>query len=174
MLAYRKSEQIADTKGIPYPDCLIIERPELKTISRMIFEGILTVLLWGYWWYLWLPLIALLINWIGCEQLQDIIPQRIKLWDFAQEQLFFLYVIGLAIDGIAVWTVYNFKRYGSLNRSGELLVTDQRLLAKELNVPSKKIIGIQRAKFITFLFNEDDSIKDIKIILAFSCRDLST
>jgi hypothetical protein len=48
--------------GLPenYPDNLIIDRPDLKSRPLIFGEQLLTLIFWGFWFYLWLPFISVL------------------------------------------------------------------------------------------------------------------
>lgn len=156
------SEQITGEKAKSYPDCLIIECPELKSRTQFITERIFAALLWGYWLYLLAPLISLLMSWLGWNYRAELVPERDKLCNFAKDFRFFFYGIVALIEGITIWSFYNFKRYGALTRRKEILETDAQKMAASLNVSIGRLTEIQQAKRITFIFSDDDSIKKIK------------
>ena len=156
-------ETITNAEGQPYPDCLIIDRPDLKSMPLVLGEGILTVLFWGFWFYLWLPLVSLLAWGFG---LQIFYKQMVALGGFTgfiQHLNVFLSGVALVSGAIAVWSLYNLKRYGFYNRRNHLLKTDMDQLAATINMPIQKLTEIQQGKHIVFSFAEDDSIKGVDI-----------
>jgi hypothetical protein len=57
-----ESENIKDSKGKLYPECLIIEHQGLKKGIRYAIENIFTIILWIFWFYLWVPILVILIE----------------------------------------------------------------------------------------------------------------
>ncbi len=159
----KEIEPIMDTAGKPYPDCLIIDRPDLKSRPLLFGEGVLTILFWGFWFYLWLPLVSLMAWIFGFKFLYR---QMIELGGFAgfiQQLNIFSSGIALVSGAIAIWSFYNYKRYGSYNRRNKLLKTNTEQLAATLNVSTKRLSEIQQAKRIVFSFTDDDSIDKINL-----------
>jgi len=156
-------EPVTDADGQPYPDCLIIDRPDLKSMPLLQGERILTVIFWGFWFYLWLPLVSLLAWGFG---FQIFYKQMIALGGFhgfIQQLSVFTSGVALVSGAIALWSLYNLKRYGSYNRRNRLLETDMAQLAASFNMPSRKLTEIQEAGRIVFSFAEDDAIKDVDL-----------
>jgi len=159
----KNTETITDAEGQAYPDCLIIDQPDLKSMPQLLGEGILTVLFWGFWFYLWLPLISLLAWGFG---VQIFYKQMVALGGFSgfiQHLNVFISGVALVSGAIAVWSLYNLKRYGFYNRRNRLLETDMVQLAATFNMAGQKLSEIQLAKRIVFSFAENDSIKEVDI-----------
>lgn len=159
----KKIQRVTDDNGRPYPDCLIIDQPDLKSRPLILGEGVLTIFFWGFWFYLWLPLVSLLAWWLGY---QIFYRQMVELGGFSGfiEQLnIFGSGVALVSGAMAIWSFYNLKRYGSYNRRNRFLETDMDALAETFSIPVQKLPQIQQAKRIVFTFTEDDSIEEVVI-----------
>jgi len=55
----KKTDDTFDDNGQAYPECLIINKPDLKNMPLLFGEGSLTILFWGVWFYFWLPIISM-------------------------------------------------------------------------------------------------------------------
>jgi len=157
----KEIDPITDAAGRPYPDCLIIDRPDLKSRPLFFGEGALTILFWGFWFYLWLPFVSLMAWFFGFKFLYRHMIELGGIAGFIQQLNFFSSGIALVSGAIAIWSFYNYKRYGSYTRRNKLLKTDITKLAATLNVPRKKLSEIQQAKRIVFNFSDDDSVDSI-------------
>ena len=155
------SEQVRDDKGRIYPDCLIVDRPDLKSPSLVMGERIITVLFWSFWFYLWLPLISVLAWLVGIKFLYR---QMVELGGFAGflEQInVFASGLALVCSAVASWSYYNYARYAHCTRRSKILEIDREKLAESLSVAEERLSEIQLAKRIVYSFGEDDSIQDI-------------
>jgi biofilm PGA synthesis protein PgaD len=155
------TEEIRDDKGQVYPDCLIVERPDLKSPALVMGERLITILFWSFWFYLWLPLISLLAWLVGIKFLYR---QMVELGGFTGflEQIN-VFAIGLALvcSAVASWSYYNYVRYAHCTRRTKILKIDKKKMADSLRVAEERLSEIQQAKRIVFFFGEDDSIENI-------------
>jgi TM2 domain-containing membrane protein YozV len=69
----------------------IIERADLQTLRHRTVSGVLTVLFWAIWFYLWLPFLALLAWAAGLERAYKEVaryfrqgPLAVQNWQRAQ------------------------------------------------------------------------------------------
>ncbi len=162
MKTYRNNSdyrRITDDNGKSYPECLIIESPEMKSVGRCLAEGGLAACLWGYWFYLWAPLICVLTAWIDHDFMM--IPEETMVDGFMEQLKLFGYGVVGIVAWIAGWCLYNWKRYGSVRRRKKSLATDVRKLATALSVSGRRLAEIQLAKRLVFMFAEDDSVKEV-------------
>jgi len=144
-----------------YPDDLIINRPDLKSRPLILGEGILTLLFWGFWFYLWLPLISVVAWLLGFQILYSHIMALGGLDEFLVQ--FNIFSIGIfAASGIlALWSFYNLKRYGAYNRRNKIYTTDMHGLAAHLSLSAGELTKIQQAKTLHFSFDEEGDIQTI-------------
>lgn len=157
------TDTVTDGEGNRYPDCLIIDRPDLKSMPLVLGEGALTIIFWGFWFYLWLPLVSLLAWGLGFQILHK---HMVALggFDGVIEQLHvFTSGVALVSGAIALWGFYNYKRYGRYTRRNITLAPDMDKLAAGFNMPTEKLAEVQQAKHLAFSFADDDSITKIDL-----------
>jgi poly-beta-1,6-N-acetyl-D-glucosamine biosynthesis protein PgaD len=159
----KNTDDIVDAKGQPYPDCLIINQPDLKNMPLLFGEGILTILFWGAWFYLWLPVVSMLAWWLGFKFFYRHMVELGGFSGFIKFLNVFFSGIFLLCGALAIWSFYNLKRYGSYHRRNKTMITDMNKLAADFNVSNEKLQKTQKAKRISFSFTEDNTIKEIKL-----------
>ncbi len=145
-----------------YPDDLIINRPDLKSRPLILGEGILTLLFWGFWFYLWLPLISVVAWLLGFRILYSHIMALGGLDEFLVQLNIFSIGIFAASGILALWSFYNLKRYGAYNRRNRIYTTDMHGLAAHLSLSTRELTEIQQAKTLIFSFNEQGDIRAIQ------------
>ncbi len=160
--SYKQSpKRLQDDPLRDYPENLIINRPDLKTRALLIGEGILTTLFWGFWAYLWLPIISL-IAWLFGFQILYIHMVELGGFDGLLHQMgTFSSGIGIFSGTLAVWSFYNLKRYGSYNRRNKTLRTNTKQMAEEFSVTYEIIDDIRKSKTVRFHFNDVHEIAAI-------------
>jgi biofilm PGA synthesis protein PgaD len=90
----------------------IINRADLQTIEHRTVSGVLTVVFWALWFYLWLPLLALLAWSVGIQQAYK---YMVVLGGWQEVlRLLGIYTLTILIMGGALylWATYNILRYG--------------------------------------------------------------
>jgi len=158
---YREKKTVAEDLLHNYPEKLIINRPDLKSIPLIFGERVLTLLFWGFWFYLWLPLISVIAWLLGFKILYSHIMELGGLEEFFV-QLNILTVGIFAASGIlALWSFYNLKRYGTYNRRNKVYYTDLHGLASHLSITTQDLQRIQQAKIVYCSFNEQGDIRAI-------------
>ena len=159
----KKSDDICDENGQPYPDCLIINKPNLKNMPLLFGEGILTILFWGVWFYLWLPIISMVAWLLGFSFFYRHMVELggfsgfIKFLDVFLSGIFFL------CGSLYVWSLYNRRRYGTYHRRNIILMTDMNKMADFINITSEKLQKTQMAKRVSFSFSEDNSVNGVRL-----------
>ncbi len=159
-------DKITDASGQPYPDCLIIDRPDLKSRPLLFGEGVITVVFWGFWFYLWLPLISLLAWIFGFKFLYRHMIELGGFNGFIDQLHIFVSGTALVSGAIAIWGFYNFKRYSSYTRRNKILETDMEQMASTLNVSKDRLLEIQQAKRVVFSFAENNSVTQVDLLPA--------
>jgi len=97
----------------------LIERPDLQSVQQRTLYGGLTLAFWGLWFYLWLPLIALLAWLLGLQQAY----KYMVVLDGYQAVIRLMGVYGLVIlllgGSLVLWAVYNIIRFRGVQRRTE-------------------------------------------------------
>ncbi len=159
----RQETITADPKDLlqDYPECLIINRPDLKSKPLILGEQILTIIFWGFWFYLWLPLISVLAWLLGFHVLYSHIVVLGGFEGFLRQLNVFCAGIVVASALLALWSFYNLKRYGELNRRTGILVTDSEALKKTFSLSDAQLHLMQQAKHASVAFAPDGRIADV-------------
>jgi biofilm PGA synthesis protein PgaD len=145
-----------------YPENLIINRPDLKSKPLIFGERILTLIFWGFWFYLWLPLISVVAWLLGFRILYSHIIELGGLDEFLVQINIFSSGIFAASGILALWSFYNLKRYGAYNRRNKVYYTDLHGLASHLSIAATELKTIQQAKTLHFSFNKQGEISTIE------------
>ena len=167
------NDTVLDPKTMVYPDCLIIESPELKKMHLILGESILTVFFWGCWFYLWLPLISLALWMLGFHFFYHHMVQLGGLGGFVKHLKILVSGISVFSGSLAIWSLYNFKRYGSYNRRTSILLTNDAKLVSFFVIPQQIIHKIRLSKRTVFHFNENNSIRKVDLSVRKKSADFS-
>ncbi len=131
-----------------YPDNLIINRPDLKSRPLIFGEQVLTIIFWGFWFYLWLPLISVIAWLLGFRILYTHIMELGGIDNFFAQFDTFSRGVAIASGLLACWSFYNLKRYGSYNRRNKVLPTDIKRLKKEFSLSDRDWQTFQEARVL--------------------------
>jgi biofilm PGA synthesis protein PgaD len=154
-----------------YPENLIIDRPDLKSMPFLLGEQLLTLIFWGFWFYLWLPLISILAWAFGFHILYSHIVALGGFEGFLKQLHVFFGGIFFASGILALWSLYNLKRYGAYNRRTEVFTTDHEALEKFFSLSSDQLRTMHQAKRLTVSFSEDGSITGVLVTTIPAHRD---
>ena len=147
-----RPEGRADTLPDNYPECLIINEPDLKSMPVVFGEGVLTIVFWGLWFYLWLPLVSALAWLFGFHILYSYIVELGGLDGFLRQLDVFCSGIFVSSAMLALWSFYNLKRYGSYNRRSRALRTNDEALMRRFSLTKAQLNHMRKAKRVTIFF----------------------
>ena len=150
-----------DDPLLDYPDSLIINPPDLKSRALIFGEEILTIIFWGFWFYLWLPLISVIAWLFGFSLLYTHMVKLGGFDGFLDQIDTFTTGIILVSGSLALWSLYNLKRYGAYNRRNKILVTDLDKLTEDFSITAQDLNRVQQAKIVSFFFDEHNEISKI-------------
>jgi poly-beta-1,6-N-acetyl-D-glucosamine biosynthesis protein PgaD len=128
----------------------IIDKPNLKTFLRNITELSFTSIMWAFWLYLLLPLLNILIWFLGIRYFYF---EVIKLAGY-RELLNLLvrtgWVIIVVFLVLRLWGYYNYRRFGRRERRRSLPPDGREKMTAYFQVPLEKIEDIQSSKEIVW------------------------
>ncbi len=142
----------------------IINRADLQTLQHRTVSGVLTLVFWAIWIYLWLPLLALLAWMLGIQQAY----KYMIVLNGYQEVLRLLGIYTLVIllmgGGLAVWATYNILRYGDLERrSGKPAPTVEEIARYSRQGPLA-VRSWQKAQRLYVTHDEKGSVAHVEIL----------
>jgi biofilm PGA synthesis protein PgaD len=149
--------------GLPenYPDNLIIDRPDLKSRPLIFGEQLLTLIFWGFWFYLWLPFISVLAWAFGFHIFYSHMIALGGFAGFLKQLNVFFGGIFFASGILALWSLYNLKRYGAYSRRTAVLMTDHEALQKTFSLSGDQLDTMRRAKKVTVSISEHGRITGV-------------
>jgi len=164
-MAKQKNKPSATHDIFPdYPEELIINRPELKSRALRLGEGFVTVIFWGFWFYLWLPLVSVFAWMIGFRILYVHMIELGGFNGFLQQLHVFTSSIALLSGALACWSFYNLKRYGGLQRRNHTLLTDMEQMERDFSLTENELGAIQSAGNIVITFDKDHKMREIDFL----------
>jgi biofilm PGA synthesis protein PgaD len=140
---------------------LIIERPELQTMSQRYGWKSVTFLFWMFYLYLWVPLITLVV-WLVGVKLFHINMIELKGYESLVDKLGLYSGIILTISIILIgWAEVNRMRFKNKLRrldSDELSIGE---VAKKYNLEVSNLSLLRQKKSIMVHFSDEGAISEI-------------
>ena len=117
----------------------IIDNPDLKSFFRNMGEWSFTVIMWGLWVYLLLPLLNIIFWLLGVRHFYVEIIEKGGYLEFLNlvERMGWTILIVFVI--LRLWGFYNYKRFVGLNRRKFPLPTTIEQLSEYYKIPAEKI-----------------------------------
>lgn len=139
---------------------LLIERPELQSTRQRAVFGILTLVMWAIWFYLWLPLITLVGWYLGFDLFADYI---LNLGENEQwrDLLWYGAVIVLSGMSLFLWSQYNLSRFSGLERRTGSPQVGNHALCKRFKIDSGVLMLMQHGKMVRICLDQEGSIKRV-------------
>lgn len=94
----------------------LIVRPELQSSGQRTLYGALTLVFWAIWFYLWLPVIALLAWALGLQQAYKYMVVLDGYRQVVQSLGIYSLVILLLGGALVIWASYNIFRFRGVER----------------------------------------------------------
>lgn len=143
---------------------IIIEQPALQTWPQRLGFFILTVLLWAFWIYLWLPLLS---PWEERLGITDIIDTHV----FTREEYSFILImiVVVAVASIIIsivlglWAYYNIKRFRH-NRRRRPNTLDSDRVADFFLVDSREIETWHQAKRMNIAYSKEGKVDIVEVL----------
>lgn len=102
----------------------LVERADLQSPRQRTLYGALTLAFWAFWFYLWLPILALLAWALGMQQAFKYMIVLGGYHEVIRVVGLYCLVVLLLGGGLVLWAVYNIFRFrGIENRKVSLPVT---------------------------------------------------
>ena len=139
---------------------LIINHPELQSHSKRWFFSAITLIAWGIWFYLWLPLVSLLAWAFGVQLFVEYM-----LVDENGAYITSLGWYGVIIAGsVAVmlaWSHYNWKRFGRMDRRQRRPNLKTAQIADHFRLPERSVELARNSRRLVVELSEAGEIAEI-------------
>jgi biofilm PGA synthesis protein PgaD len=144
----------------------IIDRADLQNMQHRTVSGVLTLVFWALWVYLWLPLFALLAWILGIQQAYK---YMIVLSGYREVlRLLGIYTLVIIVmgGGLSMWATYNIFRYGDLaRRSGKPAPTLEEI-ARYFRQGSLAVADWQQAQRLYVAHDENGQVAHVDMLTA--------
>ena len=141
----------------------IIERADLQSSRQRTLYGALTLGFWVFWFYLWIPLLALLAWSLGVEQAYK---YMVVLGGYhAVLKLLGIYGLIIALLGgaLVLWAVYNILRFGGVeSRIAAQPITPVEI-GRHFGQDPEAVARWQREKRLLVTHDEDGGIGGVEV-----------
>ena len=144
----------------------IIERPDLQSPQQRTLYGILTLVFWALWFYLWLPVLAL-IAWIA--GVQQAYKYMIVLGGYHEViRLMAWYSLVIVLLGVVLlgWAAYNIIRFRGVEKRNARRDVTAEDLARSLGVEASTVDRWQREQRLYVTHDEEGSVTRVDILVA--------
>jgi biofilm PGA synthesis protein PgaD len=142
----------------------LIERPDLQSVQQRTLYGLLTLIFWGMWFYLWLPLIALLAWMLGMQQAF----KYMVVLDGYKDVIRLIGMYGLIIlllgGGLVLWAVYNIVRFRGVERRTEALPVTAKEIGQHFEQDPKSVAVWQGEQSLYVTHNHSGHIDQVEIL----------
>lgn len=130
---------------------LIIERPDLQTLTQRFGSVSLTLIFWAIYLYLWLPLIGA-FAWLteGYFFYDNLIANEGYV-ELGNILIIYAYVVLAMNVAFFAWARVNFRRFRGTQRRSFVNPVETNQIAQRFHVPAQVVKGWHRSKS-TFIY----------------------
>lgn len=140
---------------------LIINMPDLVARHAKISGNVFTVVFWGFFVYLWMPLITILAWSLGLYRSYSEFVYTQELSNL-KHLAFFYTIIVLALGGtLLMWALQEYLRFRNVNRRLEPMAVEIHELEKYADISVDKITAAQSARRIVAHHGIDGGLIDL-------------
>ena len=141
----------------------IILRDHLQSPQQRTINGVLTVAFWAFWFYLWLPLLALLAWTLGMQQAYKYMIVLGGYHDVIKLLAIYRLVIVLLGGALLAWAGYNIRRFSGVeHRTGSPAVTPKEI-ARDFGMDQLAVERWQAARYLHVTHDERGRIAGAEI-----------
>jgi biofilm PGA synthesis protein PgaD len=146
-------------KGLP----LIIERPSLMPWPKRASWGMITVVFWMTWAYLWLPILTSLAWAMGYEQASHYFAWSSK--DADMGRVFGLYAVVIAALGssLLLWAQVEYLRFRNVHRRTEPHAVKVEELAAYAGLRAEDMRAWQNSRCLVVAHDNHGNVLDAEI-----------
>ncbi len=140
---------------------LILNMPDLVARHTKIGSSVFTIVFWGIFVYLWMPLITIVAWMLGLSHSYGELTYIRELTNL--EHLAYMYgMIVLALGGsLLLWALQEYLRFRNVNRRREPVAVEVNELAKYMNFQESDVATYQLARRLVAQHGTDGSVMRI-------------
>lgn len=146
---------------------LIIESPHRQGMVRRFIQSAITLLFWGLWFYLMLPLVAPLMAMAGLEHLLLTSMEPINHLIYVVPIMLF---VGMLSISMGLWVRYNIFLHHRSNLQERKNIVYRTQLARHFGVSITELTGWHRSEQMTIRLTKHGKIYDVKVKSSLATR----
>lgn len=135
-------------RGVRAERALIIDRPDALPRARRMAWHAVTVVFWGLYLYLWLPLVSL-VAWvfgIGIAYQEMVVAEGYR--EVLRLLGWYLVTIEVLCGSLVLWAAYNYLRFGGRERRGRRPDVSLAVIARHFHVRLVELVAWQKARHL--------------------------
>ncbi len=139
---------------------IFIHAPALRTPHRRAGDQVLTLVMWGIYAYLWLPLISLIAWFLGIDLFYQEMVINGGFDAFVDLSGWYLLIIVIILVTVGGWSASNYFRFHDKNRRiSQPTVSDQEM-AEWFGIESDRLGAIRDSDRLRLAFDREGRIED--------------
>jgi biofilm PGA synthesis protein PgaD len=142
----------------------LIERHDLQSPRQRTIYGALTLAFWAFWFYLWLPVLALLAWALGLQQAFKYMVVLGGYHDVIRILGIYSLIIGLLGGCLVLWAVYNILRFRGVERRTAALPVTPAELGKQFGQDPAAVAGWQGGQRLYVTHDQAGRIARVEIL----------
>lgn len=143
-----------NTVTSPTKDPFIFHPAEPAPGGVQTIQGIVTLLAWLAYAWLWLPVVTVIAWLLGVRT--SFIELQLRNYDFDADTFGILFVLAIVATVVLIgWAEYNRHKFGGPDRRTEVNNVDPREIATSLRSDPDVALSLAQAKSITLAMGED-------------------
>ena len=143
----------------------LIERPELQSAQQRTLYGVLTLAFWAFWFYLWLPVLALLAWSLGVQQAFKYMVVLGGYHDVIRILGLYSLIILLLGGGLVLWAFYNIMRFRGVERRTAALPVTPAEIGRVFGQDPKAVERWQSEQRLCVTHDQKGRITHVEILI---------
>jgi len=142
----------------------IIDRDDLQRPAHRTVTALLTFGFWVFWFYLWLPLLALLAWAVGLEQAYRYMVTLGGYHEVLRLLGIYTLIIVLLGGSLVAWAAYNILRYGPKGRRATYAGPDTEQIARHFGQGPVAVESWRHAQRLHVVHSETGVIEHVDVL----------
>jgi biofilm PGA synthesis protein PgaD len=143
----------------------IIERSDLQSPRQRTLYGALTLAFWAFWFYLWLPVLALLAWTLGVQQAFKYMVVLGGYHDVIRLLGLYSLIILLLGGGLVLWASYNIIRFHGVERRTANLPITPTEIGRDFGQSPESVARWQSEQRLYVTHDQEGRIARVEILI---------
>lgn len=141
---------------------LHIDAPNLLPRHRRFTDAALTALMWGFYTYLWVPLISLFAWLLGFEFAYNVLVRAGGLQVLQDVMLIYGLMIILIIVVVSGWSIMNRRRFSRRNRRKAIDPVTDEGIAAHFGITAGQLATLRRSRIVRLRLGESGEMQQVE------------